>query len=292
MTRRDILKIFHEPFGDAFYYGPERISPASSRWPPGKIERSGKAHYTYDLVLEQILDGTKDTSTRVFLKDMSYHIIPPIHSTAAAPPSLQPFFTLPEPPNPTLFPTSIIQRFQFVFLIRNPSAAIPSLYRCFIPPLSAMTDEHFLDPTELGYREMRILLDCLYPPASHSAQINEPLLIDADDLLANPEGVISAVCSHLQIPYSPSMLSWPSAEDYAFAKSLFDKFAGYHEDALNSTGLRPKSMEERDQNPKSREKLDEEWEERYGVDAARTIRAAVDLCQEDYEYLRQFRIQI
>lgn len=26
MTRRDILECAHEPFGDAFYYGPERLS--------------------------------------------------------------------------------------------------------------------------------------------------------------------------------------------------------------------------------------------------------------------------
>ena len=26
MTRRDTLKCVHEPFGDAFYYGPERLS--------------------------------------------------------------------------------------------------------------------------------------------------------------------------------------------------------------------------------------------------------------------------
>ena len=26
MTRRDELKCIHDPFGDAFYYGPERLS--------------------------------------------------------------------------------------------------------------------------------------------------------------------------------------------------------------------------------------------------------------------------
>ncbi|KAL8628979.1 hypothetical protein Q9189_005320 [Teloschistes chrysophthalmus] len=31
MTRRDIFTFFHEPFGDAFYYGPEKISPAHLR---------------------------------------------------------------------------------------------------------------------------------------------------------------------------------------------------------------------------------------------------------------------
>lgn len=89
------------------------------------------------------------------------------------------------------------------------------------------------------------------------------------------------------------MLSWPSPEDHAFAKSLFDKFAGYHEDALNSTGLRPKAAEQKnDEGSKSsREELDVEWKEKYGAEAARSLREAVDLCQEDYEYLRQFRMQ-
>jgi hypothetical protein len=27
MTRRETLNTIHEPFGDAFYYGPERLSP-------------------------------------------------------------------------------------------------------------------------------------------------------------------------------------------------------------------------------------------------------------------------
>lgn len=59
MTCRDILEIFHEPFGDAFYYGPEKISPAHLRWPTGKIEKSGRGHYTYNHVLQGILDAVK-----------------------------------------------------------------------------------------------------------------------------------------------------------------------------------------------------------------------------------------
>lgn len=59
MTRRDILNIFHEPFGDAFYYGPEKISPASTRWPADKIAKTGRGHYTYNLVLQNILDAAK-----------------------------------------------------------------------------------------------------------------------------------------------------------------------------------------------------------------------------------------
>ena len=59
MTRRDLLTCFHEPFGDAFYYGPEKISPAWLRWEAGKIETTGRAHYTYDHVLQSVLDAVK-----------------------------------------------------------------------------------------------------------------------------------------------------------------------------------------------------------------------------------------
>ena len=236
---------------------------------------------------------------------MTYHIIPPTHSPSAVAPSLHHLFSPNDLPNPSLLPTSLLHAFQFVFLIRNPSASIPSLYRCFIPPLSEKTDERTLDPRELGYRETRLLFDYLYPPALRSpyspfsttstngAPDTRPILIDADDLLSHPDSILPSVCTRLALPYSSSMLSWSRPEDQAHAESLFEKFAGYHEDALKSTGLKGKTadQERRGREAKTREEEDEEWTERYGGEAARTIREAVDQSQEDYEYLREFRIQ-
>ena len=238
----------------------------------------------------------QDPGKRVFIKDMSYHIIPPSHSPNAIAPSLQHHLNLEDPPNPTLLSTPLLQAFQFVFLIRNPSASIPSLYRCFLPPLSEKTGEHTLDPTELGYRETRILFDYLYPAASRSSQSTvpspRPILVDADDLLSDPEAIIRSVCAYLSLPYSSSMLSWSTPEDHEHALGLFEKYAGYHEDALNSTGLHGKTADREawGKKAKTREEEDEEWKERYGDGAAKEIRAAVDLCRDDYEYLRQFRI--
>ncbi|KAL8687617.1 MAG: hypothetical protein Q9218_006263 [Villophora microphyllina] len=315
MTRRDILEVFHEPFGDAFYFGPEKISPAHLRWPAGKIEKSGRIHYTYDHVLQGVLHAMKvipfqseslrgsydnvfqEPSKRVLIKDMAYHIIAPIHSIGVKPRSLQHLFAKDDAPNPTLFPTTILQKFQVVFLIRKPSSSIPSLYRCFIPPLSDQTDEHLLDPTELGYREMRILLDHLYPSAGQSLDApltksdrgDEPLLIDADDFLAQPDTTIRSLCTALSIRYSPSMLHWDSPDDHAYASSLFEKYAGYHQDALNSTGLYSKPAPAQGPRMRSRQEEDQEWRSKYGDDAARMIREVVDQCQEDYEYLKQFR---
>ncbi|KAI4086524.1 MAG: hypothetical protein LQ344_007474 [Seirophora lacunosa] len=221
---------------------------------------------------------------------MAEHIILPTHSPHATCPSLHHRFPPHDPPNPTLLPTSILRLFRFVFLIRDPSAAIPSLYRCFLPPLSAMTEDHELDPTELGYREMRILFEHLHPPSSSSGG-PPPLLIDADDLLSDPDAVIRALCARLGIAYAPAMLAWEGPEELAFAKSLLDKLAGYHEDALHSTGLRPQPPGERRRRAqKSRGEEDAEWEAKFGAEGAKAIREAVDLCREDYEYLRGFRM--
>lgn len=88
------------------------------------------------------------------------------------------------------------------------------------------------------------------------------------------------------------MLSWDTPEDHAIAEAAFKKYDGYHDDALNSTGLRPKTAAElaRANEAKTRGEEDDEWTRRFGGEAARIIREAVDACQVDYEYLRQFRI--
>ncbi|KAL8893744.1 MAG: hypothetical protein Q9192_004968 [Flavoplaca navasiana] len=308
MTRRDILTFFHEPFGDAFYFGPEKISPAHLRWPADKIERSGRGHCTYDYILQSILSAqvrsytsrliaaqmshtltlqNQDSTKRVFIKDMSYHIVPPIHSTNAHPPSLQAQNLSNKCPNPTLLPTEFVNSCKVVFLIRNPSAAISSLYRCFIPPLSAQTGDTLLDPTELGYRELRILFDYL-----RDKNGVVPLVIDADDLLADPEAILRPLCDDLEIPYSSSMLEWPAPEDHAFALSLFEKFAGYHEDALNSKGFVPKGNGKKHAEPQSKEEQNDIWESKYGSEGMQIIRSAVDACLDDYEYLESLRMHL
>lgn len=42
---------------------------------------------------------------------------------------------------------------------------------------------------------------------------------------------------------------------------------------------------------KTEAQWDEEWEQKYGKEAARTIRRTVDASMVDYEYLRQFVLQ-
>lgn len=54
MTRPDALSCVHEPFGDAFYYGPERMSTRYNHDEAAR-EKSGYAEVRYDDVMGRIL---------------------------------------------------------------------------------------------------------------------------------------------------------------------------------------------------------------------------------------------
>ncbi|RLL99637.1 hypothetical protein CFD26_103289 [Aspergillus turcosus] len=53
MTRRDTIQCIHEPFGDAFYYGPERLSPRFANDEQARLD-SGFSESTFKTVLDRI----------------------------------------------------------------------------------------------------------------------------------------------------------------------------------------------------------------------------------------------
>lgn len=53
MTRHDTLTCVHEPFGDAFYYGPERLSKRYEQDEKARID-SGFAESTYRTVFNRL----------------------------------------------------------------------------------------------------------------------------------------------------------------------------------------------------------------------------------------------
>ena len=53
MTRRDALQCVHEPFGDAFYYGPERLSSRYEKDEKARLH-SNFAQSTFRTVLDRI----------------------------------------------------------------------------------------------------------------------------------------------------------------------------------------------------------------------------------------------
>ncbi|KAI4143029.1 MAG: hypothetical protein L6R39_004736 [Caloplaca ligustica] len=385
MTRTDALKCFHEPFGDAFYYGPERLSSRYENDTKAR-EDCGFSQSTYQTILESFdretssevrstpsstaplvtapgsplpcllsdhrvsealvsptgcsncidlafcfLHTTLAMGKRPFIKDMIYYLAPPDGKPPSIAPSLQrkkrgvgtseasvngttngtttapyPYHTDAELNNPTVVPQDVLGKFHFTFLIRHPRSSIPSFYRCTIPPLDKVTGFYDFMPNEAGYDELRRVFDYLrstgqvgpkiagqtenggHTSSNGVTQGVEVCVVDADDLLDNPSGIIEAYCKSVGLDYHPGMLKWDTEEDHQQARDAFEKWPGFHEDVMHSGELRPREHKKK---AKSTQDEDKEWVEKYGKKGAKIIRETVDANVKDYEYLKQFAIK-
>lgn len=242
---------------------------------------------------------TSEQGKRVFIKDITYYIVPPEKQPAMVAPSLQdipkrgvgtansspgdkmvvgtppqdsaidvdspprspprsppfPYETPLNRRNPTVVPRELLEKFHFTFLIRHPRYAIPSYYRCCIPPLVERTKFFDFMPSEAGYEELRRLFDycketglvgpdvCGQGANTFNSDSNSPQIcvIDADDLLDDPEGVLRQYCDSIGVDFRQEMLTWDSEESHAFAKEQFEKWDGFHDDAINSKDLKPRA---------------------------------------------------
>lgn len=166
---------------------------------------------------------------------MAQYLIPPNGGKAAIVPSAG---NAPEAGNPTVLPIETLRKFQWTFLIRHPRRSIPSYYRCTVPPLDKMTGFYNFMPSEAGYAELRTLFDFLVK--ERIVDESNLLVVDADDLLDDPEAIIRAYCQHVGLDFTDNMLNW-GEEDTKIAQEKFAKWTGFHEDALGSTSLRPRN---------------------------------------------------
>ncbi|CAZ80845.1 unnamed protein product [Tuber melanosporum] len=311
MTRED-LRCVHEPFGDAFYFGGERIGERYfGKEHQGVRDKSGFSETTYRDVVSNISGGGED-GKRVFLKDMAYYIIP--YDSSAGIGGIAPSLRLgihegegcdtngrsndasnestdgirdvsPEDnDNPSVIPLSTLKNYHFNFLIRHPRRAIPSFYRCTVPPLSEKTGFDYFLPSEAGYRELRVFFDYLRAKGLIGGKDGaEVCLIDADDLLDHPKEVVQKYCESVGLEFNESMLVWEAG-----GCSDFDKWKGFHEDAIESKGLRPREKKVF----RTAEEEYASWVEKYGEEGARIIEKAVDANLRDYEYLKQFKMNV
>ncbi|PGH28227.1 hypothetical protein AJ80_00117 [Polytolypa hystricis UAMH7299] len=344
MTRRDTLKCVHEPFGDAFYFGPERLSQRYEDDENARVE-SGFSNSTYKTIFDRIAREATE-GKRLFIKDIIHYLVPPDEKPASIAPSLQrikrgvgtedingtngvngvttngsstskktpyPYGTAAEADNPTVVPAALLSRFHFAFLIRDPHYSIPSYYRCTIPPLDDVTGFYEFYESEAGYDEVRRVFDYvrkiqLVGPHDANGNTNigatdgqngthvtnggyKPVqicVVDADDLLDNPPGIVEQFCKSVGIEYTPDMLIWDTEEDHRIAKEAFEKWKGFHEDAIHSTSLKPRVHKKK---AKTEAEFDEEWREKYGEKGAKIIRSAVDRTMADYQYMKKFAMK-
>jgi hypothetical protein len=93
------------------------------------------------------------------------------------------------------FPRAWIANMRNAFLIRAPEDVLASYIQ--------KREDVALD--DIGFVSQRELFEC-----ELDRQGNAPPVIEADDVLADPRGTLSALCKALGIPFSESMLAWPA----------------------------------------------------------------------------------
>jgi len=173
--------------------------------------------------------------------------------------------------------------------------------------LDALTGFYKFYPNEAGYDELRRFFDYAKetglvgnkraspgneavngdPVNGHITEA-EICVIDADDLLDDPEGILKPYCKSVGLEFNRDMLNWNNDEDQQRAKAAFEKWKGFHEDAIDSTDLKPRTHKNA---AKTEAQWDAEWKEKYGEEAAKMIRETVDQNMEDFLYLKQFALK-
>lgn len=109
-----------------------------------------------------------------------------------------------------------VDHFDNTFLIRHPREALVSLYRKH----PQFTFE------ETGYEQLARLYD-LVTDGAGSAPV-----VDADDLMRDPEATVRAYCAALGIPFIADALSWQPQK-----VPEFTTWDSWHDHAQHSTGL-------------------------------------------------------
>ena len=125
--------------------------------------------------------------------------------------------------------------------------------------MSPITKWLEFSPDDTGYRELRLFFDFLKnigqigpkvrgdttdidkekTPAEADGGV-EICLVDADDLLDNPEKVTQLYCASVGLSYDPAMLRWDNSENRHKAAAQFERFPGFHDAAIKSSSLKPR----------------------------------------------------
>lgn len=199
---RNDCKIYHEPFGQPYYFG---VDKKSNRFEELK-------NTSYIQVYNDIFNNEPITDKYIFVKDMAYYID----------------FILNNPLK--LFPKFIDSNVKHTFLIRHPQKSIYSLYlkSCID---NKETNWKYFDEIEAGFKSMYKLWKFL------DSKNIKTIIVDADYLLENPKHIMNIYCEKIEIPINNNMCYWEKKNI-----SEFDLWPGWHNDVLNSTGIIQKNI--------------------------------------------------
>ncbi len=123
--------------------------------------------------------------------------------------------------------------FVHTFLIRDPAKAVASSFRNFS---SHEAWSKVRQNGDLGFHQLRDLYNFVKENITPN-----PVVVDADDLLENPEGMLNAYCKEVGVEFKEGMTRWESGS--MKTKEFLEQKGGrveslkWHESAFQSTGI-------------------------------------------------------
>lgn len=200
------VDVMHEPLSKHYYFGPQRVSERYAGQPPDTASDA-----TPDGVFERILAaGDGERGAHVVVKDMAYYLDG--YDVRAAVRCLR------------------AGDVRHAFLVRSPRATVPSLYKASLD--TERTGWDYFDAREVGMESLSKLYDAVV-----EEEASEPVVLDSDDLIDDPTGAMRAFCGAVGLPFDATrMLAWEEGP-----LPGWDTWGGWHDDAIHSTGFRPRA---------------------------------------------------
>lgn len=112
---------------------------------------------------------------------------------------------------------AFVRRLTHTFLIREPASAIASFYARY-PQVRC---------DEIGYEQLWQLFVRVQEVTQRL-----PVVVDADELVANPTGIVRAYCEAVGLPFMPQALHWEAGH-----QATWDSWKQWHVDVSQSTEL-------------------------------------------------------
>ena len=192
------VKVFHEPFSTSYYLSADRKSTQFEDYPT----TAGRG---FGLVSKDIGDAIcRDEYNAVFSKGIAYYIENRLD----------------------ILKQDGFKESKHTFLIRHPALAVYSLYK-------SCSSEWNYDPNEAGFKQ---LFDIYLYVQKNLGDLN-PVVVDASDLLMNPEGMLKAYCEAVGLTYKPGMSKWsePVSHEVLGGEPIICR--GWHDTVFSSNGI-------------------------------------------------------
>ncbi|XP_038066333.1 uncharacterized protein LOC119736389 [Patiria miniata] len=198
----DGIQIANQLYADAHFYGPDAKLPVG-----GPQDPMGSK------MLELLKTGYKKSPLGTSGSDSSVMSLESIRGILEAPyPDKKVLFCKDQAQFLDGRYDMLPRGFKYSFIIRHPHKAIVSFKKHLLGYWGHFTDlrslSSILFPPGCGYKELYDLFEYVRENIDPS-----PVILDTDDLLQDPAGILSTYCSKMGIPYSDKLLSWEAGED-------------------------------------------------------------------------------